>query len=510
MEALFSTHGLLMEPSAFNRLLTKVKDVPEGYMDSYLKSVAEGNAENSSLKYVAENGQPVPNKEAAKGGNVIAIIPIVGVMQKQASYWYQSTSTIRVRAMIEAAEADPSVSAILFYVDSPGGTVTGTYELAETIKKAKKPTIAAVSDLSASAAVWVTSQCDEIYCTSPTGTIGSIDVLMVHQDYSKCLEELGIKYTYITTDLSGDKVLGNSTTPLSDEDKENIRLGMLNTKTQFESAVRKGRGTRLKEGNVFSGAVFSATQAKEFGLIDGIASLDKIYGVAAKNGRKWRKEKYSNIKTNHNSKMSVFDKWLKPEVTEDVVLTPDQATELYSKLDSAEKSASELQTKTSQLNAEVEAKNEEITKLQATISKLEGSTEAEEAKAELTKVVAEKAELETKVSDLETKVADLEAKVSASEEAGSTANETLAEVTTAKEEAEAKVSSLETKLAEAETKASDLEAKYKALAEEVGKDIKESYEKEDEEEEEKPKASRSVNLFHLNTRKVGNVAALRK
>lgn len=195
------------------------------------------NSEFAETKYFMMHGEQLVSVESpqaaansSKGSSsegAIALIAIVGAMQKSATWWYRSTSTVAVRNQIAMADNDPNVSSIMLYIDSGGGTVTGTHELAKAIKDTKKPVIACVSDTCASAAVWVASQADEIYCTSPVGNIGSIDVLTWHTDYSVYYESFGIKMMYITSDLSRNKVLGNEVEPLTEETQERIRMSLV-------------------------------------------------------------------------------------------------------------------------------------------------------------------------------------------------------------------------------------------------------------------------------------------
>lgn len=124
----------------------------------------------------------------------VAVIHLSGPMMKYASSLSGGCSTIRLRREIRQAAADAAVLGILLMVDSPGGTVAGTHDLAAEVARAaeKKPLHAYIEDLGASAAYWVASQAARI-TAGPTTMVGSIGTFAVIQDLSGAAEKLGVK-----------------------------------------------------------------------------------------------------------------------------------------------------------------------------------------------------------------------------------------------------------------------------------------------------------------------------
>lgn len=90
----------------------------------------------------------------------VAVIPIRGVMMKHNTSLGEAASTVLIRRHLSRAAADASVRGIILKIESPGGTVAGTMELAEAVARCDKPTMAYCCDITASAAYWVASQCD--------------------------------------------------------------------------------------------------------------------------------------------------------------------------------------------------------------------------------------------------------------------------------------------------------------------------------------------------------------
>jgi len=109
-------------------------------------------------------------------------------------FLFGGTSITGFRAAFRQALRDPSVSAIIFDVDSPGGTIDGVPELADEIfaARGRKPMVAVANTQMASAAYWIASAADEIVVT-PSGSVGSIGVLTAREDLSRATQMAGIK-----------------------------------------------------------------------------------------------------------------------------------------------------------------------------------------------------------------------------------------------------------------------------------------------------------------------------
>jgi len=219
-------------------------------------------------------------KEIADTNGKVAIIPVYGVLaQKMDLFSAMSggTSYAGIKKALHSALSNDDVKAVVLDVDSPGGTVPGTDELATEIRKLRggeKPIIAQVNSLAASAAYWVVSSADEIVVT-PSGRAGSIGVYTAHDDVSAALEQRGIKRTYISA--GKHKVEGNETEPLSKETLAHVQDGVNRSYNRFVAAVAEGRGTTVGkvEDGYGQGRVFYAEALLDRGMVDRIATLDE-------------------------------------------------------------------------------------------------------------------------------------------------------------------------------------------------------------------------------------------
>jgi len=212
-------------------------------------------------------------------GGRVALIPLIGVMAQRSlpgDSTGTSVSTDETGRLIDRAAADSSIKAIVLDIDSPGGSVSGTRELAAKVRTARdvKPVIAQVDSIAASAAYWVASQATEVVST-PGGITGSIGVLAIHEDLSAALEKEGIKHTIISA--GKHKAEGSPFEPLSDETRAHYQERVDESYRDFVADVAAGRGVspKMVEADYGQGRVLSSERALAAGMIDRIATFDE-------------------------------------------------------------------------------------------------------------------------------------------------------------------------------------------------------------------------------------------
>lgn len=257
-------------------------------------SVAASPEVMASVEVDAEARAARKETAVRAGGGAIAVIPFYGVVVQHGATVDQTSggglvSSERTAYAIRSAIADDTVSGIVLDIDSPGGSVFGTQELADTIleAKAQKPIYAVANSLAASAAYWVGSQATKMFVT-PGGAVGSIGVYMAHEDVSKALESLGVKVTEITSGKY--KAEGSPYEPLSTDAKAYMQ-GMCDAYyASFTKAVAKGRGVpigQVRDG-MGQGRVLVAGDAQAAGMVDGVATFNDVIGLMARDLRSAR------------------------------------------------------------------------------------------------------------------------------------------------------------------------------------------------------------------------------
>ena len=207
-------------------------------------------------------------------GDGVALIELRGRMQKQQASLGESASTVAIRQQIRAAANDQAVGSIVILVDSPGGTVAGTQDLAAEINKAKaiKPVVAYIEDIGASAAYWAACQCSQVFA-GPTAMVGSIGTYGVVVDSSRAAQNEG--YTVHVVRAGQNKGAGTPGTPVT-QDQLDEHQAMVDTLNGFFLAgVASGRKMDAsKVAELATGQVWIGQQAVDAGLIDGVSSFD--------------------------------------------------------------------------------------------------------------------------------------------------------------------------------------------------------------------------------------------
>lgn len=232
---------------------------------------------------------------AGMSGRGVQVVPVYGVLAHRA-YAVQNTSkpltsTEALAQQFRAAAADPDVGTIVMDIDSPGGSVFGVQELADTlasIRGSGKRLVAVANNTAASGAYWIASQADEVVVT-PSGMVGSIGVIVPHQDASAMKERMGVKQEFIT--YGKYKSEGHESGPLTDEHRAHLQNMVDSYGAAFTKAVAKGRGVPVEtvRGPAFGeGRMRLAKEAVSAGMADSIGTLeqtiDRLAGVKPSGG----------------------------------------------------------------------------------------------------------------------------------------------------------------------------------------------------------------------------------
>jgi signal peptide peptidase SppA len=207
----------------------------------------------------------------------IAVIELSGALMKQVSSMAKGTSTVQARRQVRAAAADEEVNAILLMIDSPGGTVAGTRDLAQDVAAAaaKKPVIAFMQDLCASAAYWIGSQATQAIC-NPDTMVGSIGTYGVIHDMSGLAAMEGIKVHVVKAGaFKGAGVPGTEVSQAILEDYQRVINELNDHFLQGVAAGRKMTPARVR--SLADGRVHVGQAALDLGLVDAVQSLDQTY-----------------------------------------------------------------------------------------------------------------------------------------------------------------------------------------------------------------------------------------
>lgn len=226
-----------------------------------------------------------PTREAPyKIKNGVAVIPICGVLTKDMNFFtmlFGGTSTQDVAEKFKQAQDDPGVCQIVLDINSPGGTVAGTTELASLIYsyRGNKPCYAHTSTEMASAAYWIGSAADAMFAWD-TAFVGSIGVYREHVDLTQAMANEGVKITYIAAGKM--KTSGIHGSSLTEKDMAYHQGLVDDLYLKFVEDVSKHIGVSQESLVDNIGAkIYMAPKAADMGLINGVMSFDDMMSLVA-------------------------------------------------------------------------------------------------------------------------------------------------------------------------------------------------------------------------------------
>lgn len=204
----------------------------------------------------------------------VACIAISGVIDRVArTSWYSGEAYTagqdRIRAATAAALADPAVRSLLFIVNSPGGVVAGTKELADFIAEGatRKPCAAYADGMCASAAYWLAAATGRIFAPL-TATVGSIGVIAVFTDWSKNAEKYGVVRHIITGGKW--KAAGHPDKEFTAEERQYFQTQISQLHGIFRSDVATAMGITADADQWAEGQTMLAEDARQLGLVTAI------------------------------------------------------------------------------------------------------------------------------------------------------------------------------------------------------------------------------------------------
>ena len=211
-------------------------------------------------------------------GDTIAVIDIDSTIQ----YDGTACSPEGLRDLLQEAEDDSDIKAVVLRVNSGGGVATAGEEMAAYVREFSKPVVVSSASTNCSAAYEISSQADYIFVNETT-SIGAIGTAMQFQDISELLDLLGISIDNITSADSKDSTYG--TRALTDEEREYYQNLVDEINETFIQNVAEGRGMTVEEvEELATGMQFSGTTAVENGLADEIGIYDDALDKAAELG----------------------------------------------------------------------------------------------------------------------------------------------------------------------------------------------------------------------------------
>ena len=181
---------------------------------------------------------------------------------------------------IEKATQTKNLKGIVLRVNSGGGSALASEVIYQELSKLKIPVYVSMADTAASGGYYISTAGKKVFANSATIT-GSIGVVSMLPKLYNAQDKYGVRSNSISKGRYSD--INDSFAPLSEESRAKISQSMEETYKEFKSRVSKNR--KIDENtleNYAQGKIWLGDEAKDIKLVDGIASLDEVIKIMAK------------------------------------------------------------------------------------------------------------------------------------------------------------------------------------------------------------------------------------
>lgn len=220
-----------------------------------------------------------PKPDANQGGKIAVVFANGAIMDGPQTPGNVGGDT--TAAELRQARLDPAIKAVVFRVNSPGGSVSASEvirsELA-AVRAAGKPVVVSMGGMAASGGYWVSTPADYIIA-SPSTLTGSIGIFGIISTYEKTLDTLGVHTDGVATSPLADIAV---TKALPQEFSQMMQLNIENGYKNFLDLVAKSRKmTPQQVDQIAQGHVWLGSDAKANGLVDQLGDFDDAVKKAA-------------------------------------------------------------------------------------------------------------------------------------------------------------------------------------------------------------------------------------
>jgi len=264
-----------------NNIIDGTKSFPEFRQYMIEEFGLDEEAETETYKTISYNEYAKQiDDELSESDNHIAVITAEGaIMEGEITQGVAGANG--VVKQIRSAHEDENTKAIVFRVNSPGGSIIASEMMRDELFAAKEKgidVIVSMGDYAASGGVYISTPADYIFAESTTIT-GSIGVAIALPTLENAMDYIGVNFDGVVTSKHG----GWDPTQAIDEDLDKIFAGWgADAYDRFVSFVAESRSQSYEDIKAIAGGrVWIATSAKEIGLVDEIGGIDDAITYAA-------------------------------------------------------------------------------------------------------------------------------------------------------------------------------------------------------------------------------------
>jgi protease-4 len=255
-----------------------------GHLTSFVGGVISGTG-------AAGAGLPLREVvvESSAARDKIAIVDVEGLIFGGYLAPGDGSMVAVVAEQLRRAKQDARVKAVILRVNSPGGEVLASDEIARAVREFQetsgKPVVASLDGIAASGGYYVAVPARWIVASEMTLT-GSIGVIMHAYNYRGLLDKVGIRPEVLKSGRFKDMLRGDKAeAEITPEEKSMLQAMIDQTYEQFASVVREGRGRAARENagagralspqwkDLADGRILTGTQAYEHGFVDELGNF---------------------------------------------------------------------------------------------------------------------------------------------------------------------------------------------------------------------------------------------
>lgn len=227
------------------------------------------------------------------GGGRIAVIYAEGEITDGKGSEGTTIGSDEYRALIRKVRLDKDIKAIVFRVNSPGGSALASEEIWREISLAKKekPLVVSFGDVAASGGYYISCNADSIFA-EPNTITGSIGVFGIIPNMKKFFNnKLGITFDAVKTGPFAD--MPSTSRPLNAAEKQFIQNSIDTIYNTFKGRVAEGRKLPIQVvDSIAQGRVWTGRRALQIGLVDKLGNINDAIACAAR----MSKQKYFTLR----------------------------------------------------------------------------------------------------------------------------------------------------------------------------------------------------------------------
>ncbi len=319
--------------------------------------------ENSSTLKVSSSWDMNSFSEEDIPEGSMVVVPINGAISK---YNYCGTAgTNTIANFLKKVDGMKNVSSVLLVVDSPGGEVYGTRNLAEVIMGMSKPVVAFVDGIAASGAYWIISAADKIISNNDTDEVGSIGTFCSFADIRGWKQYEGVKFheVYASKSINKNKAYRDAINGNGEDKYDALKQQIDVINESFITGVKQGRGDKISTDEVFTGKLYFTKEALGIGLIDEIGNFE--HAVQVTRSMISNSNSFLNTGTMKFKIGTAIKNLLGFKTEEEVAITQEQLDTINTTIESQDVKISELEA---QIQTASETSAARISELEASVA----------------------------------------------------------------------------------------------------------------------------------------------